>query len=328
MKIGIVGSGMIVRFILDIWKGFDEISVSAIWCRSVDRKNAEKIATDYGIKIVYEDYNEFLKDDSFDFVYIGLVNSLHYEYSKKALESGKSVICEKPFTSTAQQANDLLEIAKKNHMYVFESILPWYSDNYDEIKNRLPEIGDIKMFQCNFSQYSRRYDRYLEGKVLPVFDPMLDGGALYDINVYNIHWVMGLAGTPKSVKYYPNIGYNGIDTSGVLVMDYGNFKAVCISAKDSATPGFCMVQGDNGCIVMHSEAGSCEKIDLIMNKKAPVRIDVAPLGEPFANVYKRILSLVDKEDYDGCYKLMELVVEVMRVMEMARKDAGIRFSCD
>ncbi|RHR33052.1 gfo/Idh/MocA family oxidoreductase [Clostridium sp. AF19-22AC] len=329
MKIGIAGSGMIVRYVLEnVWNEVGNIEAKAIWCRDAERDAAENIAGDYSIKDIYEDYDEFLKDNSFDFVYIGLVNSLHYEYSLKAIKAGKSVICEKPFTSTAKQAKELLDAARENHVYVFESILPWYSDNYDEIKNRLPEVGDIKLIQCNFSQYSRRYASYLNGTVLPVFNPLLDGGALYDIGVYSIHWVMGLAGVPEKTAYFPNIGYNGIDTSGILVMDYGSFKAVCTSAKDSASPGCCMVQGDKGCIVMHSHPGECHKIELTLNGADPVCLDKAPLGEPFVNVYERILPIVEKDEYDVCYAMMDKVIEVMQVMEDARKGAGIKFSCD
>ena len=329
MRIGIVGSGMIVRYVLEnVWKDMEDIEANAIWCRSEERVVADDIAKDFDIANVYEDYEEFLKDDSFDFVYIGLVNSLHYEYSLKAIKTGKSVICEKPFTSTAAQAEELLEEAKKKHVFVFESILPWYSDNYDAIKERLAEIGDIKLIQCNFSQYSRRYASYLEGKVLPVFNPMLDGGALYDISVYSVHWVMGLVGVPEKEVYFPNIGYNGIDTSGTLVMDYGKFKAICTAAKDSASPGRCMVQGAKGYILMDSQPGECHKIVLVKNGEGPEKLDKKLLGEPFMDVYKRIIPMEKAGEYEECYEKMERVIEVMRVMETARKEAGIRFSCD
>ncbi|MCI8294082.1 MAG: hypothetical protein HFH53_11225 [Hespellia sp.] len=211
---------------------------------------------------------------------------------------------------------------------MFESILPWYSDNYDAIRENLAKVGDIRMIQVNFSQYSRRYQSYKEGKVLPVFDPQLDGGALYDLGVYSVHWVMGLVGIPQRTVYFPNIGYSGVDTSGTLVMDYGTFQAVCSTAKDSQSPGRCVVQGDEGYILMESHPGECHRISLKENGKDAVELDRIPLGEPFANVYKRILPIVESDGYDTCYAMMEKVIEVMQVMEEARKNAGIQFSCD
>ena len=52
---------------------------------------------------------------------------------------------------------------------------------------------------------------------MPAFDPAFSGGALMDINIYNIHYVVGLFGKPKNIEYYPNIE-RGIDTSGVLII--------------------------------------------------------------------------------------------------------------
>ena len=328
MNIGIVGSGMIVNVILDTWAAFDDIAAKAIWCREQDQETARKIADAHGIPRVYTSYEEFLADDSFDFCYIGLINSLHYEYSLRALEAGKSVVCEKPFTSTRAQAEGLLSVAREKGVFVFESILPWYQENYEEIRRRLPELGDIRLVQASFSQYSRRYEAYKQGTVLPVFNPRLDGGALYDMGTYSVHWVMGLFGVPRDVVYLPNLGYNGIDVSGVLVLDYGSFKAVCMTAKDSSSPNRCVIQGDGGYLVQPTEPARCEDITLTRNGCDPELVDVEPLGEGFSCIWRSITKAVAADDREASYKLLERVIEVMGVMETARKKAGITFSCD
>ena len=70
------------------------------------------------------------------------------------------------------------------------------------------------MVQCNYSRISSRYRQYEQGIVLPAFDPACSGGCLYDINLYNLHFVTGLFGRPEEVDYYANLGFNGVDTSG------------------------------------------------------------------------------------------------------------------
>ena len=67
------------------------------------------------------------------------------------------------------------------------------------------------------------------------------GGALYDLGIYNIHFVTGIFGKPKKVRYFANIT-KGVDTSGTLVLDYGDFKAVCINAKDCKSESYGMVE--------------------------------------------------------------------------------------
>ena len=123
----------------------------------------------------------------------------------------------------------------------------------------------VKLVQCNYSQYSSRYPDYLKGVVLPAFDPAFSGGSLFDINIYNVHFVCGLFGKPASVEYFANKGFNGIDTSGVLVMNYPEFIAVCVGAKDSQSPSHATVQGINGYIKLTSAPNTSRSVELCIN---------------------------------------------------------------
>ena len=119
------------------------------------------------------------------------------------------------------------------------------------------------MALCNYSQYSSRYDAYLEGDITHSFDPAYYGGSLYDINVYNIHYCVGLFGEPKDATYYPNIGPNGIDTSGTLVMEYDGFSAVCTGSKDSDSPGYVCVQGEKGFMKVDSKPNIASELKTV-----------------------------------------------------------------
>ena len=94
----------------------------------------------------------------------------------------------------------------------------------------------------NYSQYSSRYDAFKRGEIAPAFNPEMGGGALRDLNIYNIHLLVGLFGKPHRVEYLPNVE-RGVDTSGILVLDYGNFKAVAIGAKDCSAEIRSTIQG-------------------------------------------------------------------------------------
>ena len=84
----------------------------------------------------------------------------------------------------------------------------------------MSNCGNIKMVQCNFSQYSSKYQKYKDHVQTNAFDYSFNGGALMDINVYNLHFVTGMFGKPNEVHYFKNVGYNGIDTSGIIIMQY------------------------------------------------------------------------------------------------------------
>lgn len=324
MKIGIVGNGGIVQQALRSLKDA-EIDTPALWCRN--EAKGKPVCDAFGIPELYTDYDEFLKDQSYDTVYIGLVNSLHYEYAKKALEAGKNAIVEKPFTVNYSQARDLVDTANEKGVYVFEAIMSRYTKNYDGIIPALDEIGDVRLVLCNYAQYSRRYNTYLEGKVLPAFDPNLAGGALYDINVYCIHFVTGLFGKPRFAYYSAVKGFNGIDTSGTFLMDYGDFKAVCNGAKDSSSKSFSIIQGSKGYIEIPNRPGFVKDVTLHKNNEIRI-IDAERLDDPMRLEFERIQDAITNRDDAKVYNWMNITLNVMYELQEARNDIGLVFPGD
>ena len=191
-----------------------------------------------------------------DVVYIAVPNILHVKYTRAALEAGRHVIVEKPMAPTAALAEELAELARSKKLFLFEAVTTQYQDNYAKIREVLPKVGAVTMVQCNFSQYSSRYHDFCAGKVWPSFDPACAGGALMDLGVYNVSYVVGLFGSPNKVHYAANIT-RGIDTSGVLTMEYRSFKAVSINAKDSSSPARYIIQGTKGYLLQKSTANFC-----------------------------------------------------------------------
>ena len=246
MKLGIAGTGKIAGEALYAIQPIRNITVSAVFARPSSRDKGERLAARYSIPAVYTDYDEMLDRSDIDTVYIGLVNSVHYEYAKRALEKRKHVILEKPFTGTLEEAESLVRLARAQGCFVLEAITVLHNDVIGRMKAVLPRLGKIRIMQANYSQYSSRYDRYLAGEADHTFDPAYLGGALRDLNIYNIHYAAALFGMPEHARYYANTGYNGIDTSGTLIMEYDGFYAVCTGAKDSDSPCFVVVQGEKG----------------------------------------------------------------------------------
>ena len=169
MKLGIVGSGNIVKEALDTLTSVPEIALQAIVVRDKSRTVAQVLQAQYGINKIYTDYDEFLDDPDIDMLYIGIPNSLHYDYSKRALLAGKHVICEKTFTSNYHELKELTDLAREKQLFLFEAITMIHSNNFAYLKEQLPEIGDIKLVQCNYSQFSSRYPKYQQGEVLAAF---------------------------------------------------------------------------------------------------------------------------------------------------------------
>ena len=326
MKLGIIGSGMIVRDFLETIPYLNGLELEAIYGRKSSEEKMNEFKSKYGIKNIFYDYNELLNSD-IDTVYVALPNNLHFEFSKKALEANKNVIIEKPMTSTYEQALILGDLARERKLFIFEAITNQYLPNYKKIKELIPKLGNIKIVQCNYSQYSSRYDKFKEGNVLPAFDPKFSGGALMDLNIYNIHYVVGLFGKPKNVEYYPNIE-RGIDTSGVLILEYDKFKCVCVGAKDCKAPIANNIQGDKGCIYQDTPANDCMQFELLMNDRTSSIINENKYAHRMVHEFIECVDIIKNNDLKKCYKMLEHSIIVSEVQTIARNKSGIVFPED
>lgn len=208
-----------------------------------------------------------------------------------------------------------------------EAISNQYLKNYLSMKEYLPKLGDIKIVECNYSQYSSRYAAFQAGEVLPVFNPQMSGGALMDINLYNIHLVVGLFGSPKKVDYWANME-RGIDTSGMLLLDYGEFKCVCIGSKDSSAPNAMNIQGNKGYIHMTSSANKCESFDLVLHMETPVRVDHKDHPHRMYDEFVEFERIIREQDLEKVTAMLKHSEKVMEVIEQAKQSANLIFGPD
>lgn len=325
MKIGTVGTGKIVEEFLDAVLYVKEVKCSAVYSRK--EETARRIADKYNVEQIYTDYDSLVRDKNIDFIYIAVPNSLHFEYALKALNNGKNVICEKPFTPTVKEAQELIDLAKQKGLLIFEAITTIHLPNFIEIKKQINRIGDIKLVQCNFSQYSSKYDRFLEGEISNVFNPEFSGGALADINIYNFHFVAGLFGKANEVYYAANIAENGIDTSGIAILKYDNFICECTGAKDSSSPSFVIIQGTKGYIKLNGPANECPSLEIGIGDKVSV-YNMQEYSNRMVNELIAFNDIYKSRDYNRCYSLLEHSLNVIEMAVKARKGAGIIFSSD
>jgi len=286
MKLGIVGSGMIVQEFLPSLVQLEGLEIVGIQGTKKSIGKVEEICVKYGISKFTDDFNK-LCEFGIDTVYIAVPNFLHFEFCKKALEKGLNVIVEKPMTTNYKEAEKLSGLAKEKKLFLFEAITTLYFENYKKIKGWIGKIGDVKLVQSQYSQYSSRYDAFKRGEILPVFDPEKAGGALMDLGLYNLHYVLGLFGKPENVKYYANIERN-IDTSGVLMIEYKNFNAMCVCAKDSEGKRIGVIQGSEGKIISEEAPSLVGKVTLKMYDGTTESFDDAQTAQSLFYLAHRI----------------------------------------
>ncbi|MGG4130361.1 Gfo/Idh/MocA family oxidoreductase [Paenibacillus illinoisensis] len=326
MNIATIGTGSIVDAILSAINEVDGVKCTAIYSRK--RETAEPLADKYGVQTIYTNLNELYTDPNVDFIYIASPNSMHYEQAYQALQHGKHVVCEKPFTSTAWEAQALIKLAREKNLFLFEAISNIHLPNYNKVEEQLSKLGNIRFIQCNYSQYSSRYNQLLAGETPNVFNPEFSGGALMDINIYNLHFVMKMFGSPETVSYTANRHTNGIDTSGVVVLKYPEFIAECVGCKDTTSMNFVLIQGEKGYIQVVGGANGCQEIKIQIGQEPLEMINVQAQSNWLYYEWEAFRNIYMNKDYTKCYELLSHSQSVMNILAEARKDAGIVFAAD
>lgn len=272
IKISIAGTGKIVEEVLQMFrKDFkDKIEVTGIYAREKSVEHAIDLCEAYATTaFVFTDFDRMLAEAEADFVYIANANHVHFEYAVKAMQAGHHVIVEKPLTLTRVETEQLYDTAIRKAVFCLPAFSLLYMPLYEQLTRVLPQLGTIHMVECNYSQYSSRYDNYLKGILSPAFDPENGGGALMDINIYNLCFTIGLFGPPRTIHYMKNIGHNGVDTSGTLLCHYPTFIASLTGGKDTDGPSHAIIQGERGYICVDGSVSLMKRFSLHLRGQEP-----------------------------------------------------------
>ena len=322
IRLGTIGSGVIVESILDQVAKTEGIRLTAVYSRSEGKSRA--LAEKYGAGEVYTDLETFFREGDFNCVYIASPNSLHYPQTKQALLAGKHVWCEKPFCTSSALARELFALAKERELMLAEAVPTAYYPNLQVLRQQLPKIGRLRLVQGNYSQYSSRYDVLREGRPLPnVFNPEFAGGCLVDINFYNVYLNVALFGKPERVQYYPNLHSGGVDTSGILILQYPDFVSQATGAKDCWNDTSFSIQGEDGFIQIPGSNGLARI--RVATRTSDETFNMQPDPERLSYEVQELTRIFLEEDQVSLDRLMETTVSVMEVLEQARQSAGIRY---
>lgn len=323
MKLGIIGTGMIVNMFAYT---YDQLSFDkcVIWGRNIEK--AKALAEKMNLDGYYDNLEEFF-NSGIDTVYVALTNTLHFEYSKKALEYGLNCIIEKPITVNTKELKELKDLADSKGLIIIEATTVHYMDSIKTLKEKIETIKPIRLANFNYTQYSSRYDKFLEGEVLPTFDPKHAGGALMDLNIYPLNVIVALFGKPESVKCLSNI-QKGIDTSDVITLEYSGFKVVSMAGKDSVGLNISYIEGEKGCIYTNDVVSTINNFNIKYRDHEEEWHGTQDPMLRMAYEFKEFIDIIDNKDYTRANIAYDISFTVIDILEKARLQNGIVFDAD
>lgn len=317
--LGTVGTGFIVSCILEGVERTGGIELGAVYSRS--REKGEALSAKYGNAPVYTDLEAFFSS-GINTVYIALPNLLHYDMARRALNAGLNVLLEKPFTTALWQAEELFRLAEEKGLMLLEMVPTCFLPLFGELKEAVTAVGPVRLVLANFSQYSSRFDALKAGQLPNIFNPALGGGALPDINYYNLYLTTALFGKPESGCYFSNLRNGNIDTSGVAVLRYDGFTVSCAGAKDCGGENRYLIEGEDGYIAV--EGGAVGLTELrIHTREGERRIPGGGLKERWNEEIRAIVPILLREDWEALNRCREDTLAAVATLEEIRREAGI-----
>lgn len=246
MRIGILGAGNIAGVLAQTFAKMDGVECYAIASRS--KEKAEAFAEKYGFAVSYGSYEDLVKDENVDLVYIATPHSNHYEDMKLCIAHGKPVLCEKAFTMNAAQAKEIANLSAKENVYVTEAIWTRYMPSRKMINDLLESgiIGKPATLTANLSYVIEKKGRIIE--------PALAGGALLDIGVYGLNFAFMHFGTEieriESSVQMTDTGVDGAESITIFFKDGKmavlNHSIYCRSDRKG------IIHGDKGYMIVEN----------------------------------------------------------------------------
>ena len=224
IKWGVLGTAGIARKqTIPGMKEATNCELYAIAGRNIDK--AKEFQNMFGFEKAYGSYEELLQDDEVQAVYIPLPNTLHYEWTIKALEAKKHVLCEKPLAPSEETARKMVETAEKNGVLLMEAFAYLHSPFTKAVKQEIDEktIGDVVYMESEF--ITPNYDISnirMRRETL--------GGCLYDLGCYNttqILWM--LEEEPERIQAISDFSEEGIDVYTTTIMNFKSGKRASLN---------------------------------------------------------------------------------------------------
>ncbi len=242
IKWGIIGTGYIASKFAKATVCCDQSQLVAIGSR--EQCKADKFGDEFNVPHCYSSYEQLVTDADIDAVYISTPHTFHKDNCVLALQAGKAVLCEKPFTINAAQAREVIDLARKKNLFLMEAMYSRFLPPIKKLREMVESglIGQPRILQVQLGKEFKHKDSWH-------YDKNMAGGALMDLGVYCASLASMIFGQPKSVASVGHICEAGVDEQSTTVLVYGpNQNAVLITSFATDTPCEAILIGETGWI--------------------------------------------------------------------------------
>ena len=318
---GIMATGNIAhKFATTIVQMGNEAQIVA--CGSSNMEHAAAFAKEFHIEKYYGTYEELVQDEDVDVIYIATPNTMHVENMKMCIEAGKNVLCEKPFTTNADDAREIFRLAKEKKVFVMEafwiSMLPIHKKIAELVNSGV--IGEVQHIRAEYGfpvSVERRARK---------FKRELGGGALLDIGIYNIGFVaMTLGYKPTHIKSSVHMNEFGTDDFETMIFEYDNGKTatMTVSIGMKINKEGC-IYGTKGCIYL-PDFQKADKMSIEYHDGTSEEIDMPMEINGFEYQIRETMKCIENGNSTSDIQTPDNTIAVLEIMDSLRKQWQLEF---
>ncbi|MBM3263845.1 MAG: Gfo/Idh/MocA family oxidoreductase [candidate division Zixibacteria bacterium] len=321
---GILGTGSIAHKFATGLLAVPDAELTAVGSRN--RETAETFGTEFGVPRRYACYEDLTADKDIDIVYISTLHPLHHPNTLMALNAGKAVLCEKPFSIHVRQAEEMVSLARSRGLFLMEAMWTRYLPTLIQVRKWLSDgvIGKVRMLSADFG-FRAGFDP--NGRL---FNPALGGGGLLDVGVYPVSLASMVFGTePARLTGLADVGTSGVDEQAAWVFGYEDGAlAVLSSAVRTSTPHEATIMGEKGRIRIESPFWNATSAVLSVEGKEPLRIEPPRTGNGYNYEAAEAGRLLVEGKNESDIMPLDETLSIMRTMDALRAEWHVRYPMD
>lgn len=317
---GILGSGNIASKFAQGLSVLDDAELAAVGSRA--QESADEFGDRYNIPRRHSSYEALADDPNVDAIYVATPHSFHKENSLLCLRAGKAVLCEKPFTINAAEAEEVIAYARTHGLFLMEAMWSRFLPHMQEVRRLIDDgaIGDVRMVKADFC-FRTRFNP--AGRL---FDPALGGGALLDVGIYPVSLAFWLLGPPAQIASHAQLGETGVDEQAGIVFGYtGGELAVLTTAIRTATPHTALIAGTEGYIAIHHSWWAPSSFTLARRGKKEQHIEPETTGNGYNYEAAEVMDCLRAGRTESDTMSLDESLALMRTLDRIRAQWGLRY---
>jgi predicted dehydrogenase len=317
----IMGPGAISSIFLNDFR-LAGMHMEAVGSRSPER--AESFAKKYSIPRSYGSYEQLVADPDIDVIYIASTNNAHLENTKLALNAGKHVLLEKPFTLDASEARELVSLARAKGLFLMEAMWTRFLPNHVALFEKL-EQGLIGTPLYLIADHDLDLPKNLHPRL---YDPALGGGSLLDLGIYPISLAHRLFGNPSRITASASLMPGNVDESMGAIFEYsGGRQSMVHSGVRSAGPVTASILGDRGRVEMRKRFYEHSPFTVFdLDDKVLFKYEGNIEGRGMQYQALEVERCIAEGLIESPTMSLDETVQIMEVMDQIRNQTGIEFS--